>query len=448
MYVNELISAEMATRAGAAGQQRTGSSRLVLTIGRMRFQVLGGFVTAVAIPLVVRSLYETQGLTLHAVDNSLLGTVWAFLFGYFLFRKVTSYPGVKATALILPAFIASYVSVVAIFFLLRLDYSRVQFLASFLLTSAFFYGMFFLIRRARPLELAIVPGGDAERLLSLRFVKWRMLASPQQAAGSGGIVADLRSNLSDDWERFIADSVLRGRPVYNAKDVLESLSGRVHIEHLSENPFGSLAPNLIYASGKRHVDFVLAVAASLLLAPFLLLIALAIRIDSNGPALFRQQRMGYRGQPFTVFKFRTMYNSLSPAQDALAGQADVVDEMTLQDDPRITRLGRWLRKLRIDELPQIINVLRGEMSWIGPRPEALRLSAWYDGIIPFYRYRHVVRPGITGWAQVNQGHVTSLDDADLKLQYDFFYVKNFSLWLDILVLLRTVRVVLTGRGAK
>ena len=104
--------------------------------------------------------------------------------------------------------------------------------------------------------------------------------------------------------------------------------------------------------------------------------------------------------------------------------------------------------MRIDELPQIINIIRGEMSWIGPRPEALKLSTWYEGIIPFYRYRHVVRPGITGWAQVNQGHVTSLDDADVKLQYDFFYVKHFSLWLDILVLLRTVRVVLTGHGAK
>jgi lipopolysaccharide/colanic/teichoic acid biosynthesis glycosyltransferase len=122
--------------------------------------------------------------------------------------------------------------------------------------------------------------------------------------------------------------------------------------------------------------------------------------------------------------------------------------MTQAGDARITRIGRFLRRTRIDELPQILNILKGQMSWIGPRPEALKLSAWYEGQIPFYRYRHIVRPGITGWAQVSQGHVTSLSDADLKLQYDFFYVKNFSLWLDILVLLKTVRVVLTGSGAK
>lgn len=445
MFVNELLSAEMATRTNAVDAQRGASSRLVVTIGRMRFQLLGGFVTAVAIPLVVRSLYEMQDLSL-LIDNSLLGSMWAFLFGYLLFRKVTSYPGVKATALILPAFIASYLSVVAIFFLLRLDYSRVQFLVSFLLTSAFFYGMFFLIRRARPLALSIIPGGDAERLLSLRFVNWKVLSSPQQA-GTGALVADLRSSPSEEWERFIADSVIRGRPVYNAKDVFESLSGRVHIEHLSENPFGALAPNLIYASGKRYLDFMLAAVAVVLLAPVFFLVALAIRLDSKGPALFRQQRMGYRGQPFTVFKFRTMFDA-PPAVDEAPSQPDVTTEMTQQNDARITRLGRWLRRMRIDELPQVINVLRGEMSWIGPRPEAIKLSAWYDGIIPFYRYRHVVRPGITGWAQVNQGHVTSLDDADLKLQYDFFYVKHFSLWLDILVLLKTVRVVLTGRGAK
>jgi lipopolysaccharide/colanic/teichoic acid biosynthesis glycosyltransferase len=130
------------------------------------------------------------------------------------------------------------------------------------------------------------------------------------------------------------------------------------------------------------------------------------------------------------------------------GSETLDSQMTQDRDPRITRLGHFLRKSRIDELPQIINILRGEMSWIGPRPEAVHLSEWYAKNIPFYRYRHLVRPGITGWAQVNQGHVTTLDDADLKLQYDFFYVKNFSLWLDILVLLRTVRVVTSGDGAR
>jgi lipopolysaccharide/colanic/teichoic acid biosynthesis glycosyltransferase len=122
--------------------------------------------------------------------------------------------------------------------------------------------------------------------------------------------------------------------------------------------------------------------------------------------------------------------------------------MTGAGDARITRVGGFLRRARIDEMPQVWNILKGEMSWIGPRPEAEVLSAWYTGDIPFYRYRHVVRPGISGWAQVNQGHVAEVDDIHLKLQYDFFYIKYFSPWLDVLILFRTIRTMLTGFGSK
>jgi lipopolysaccharide/colanic/teichoic acid biosynthesis glycosyltransferase len=123
-------------------------------------------------------------------------------------------------------------------------------------------------------------------------------------------------------------------------------------------------------------------------------------------------------------------------------------DKTLTDDERITRIGSFIRKTRIDELPQIFNILKGDMSWIGPRPETIRLSKWYEKEIPFYRYRHVVRPGISGWAQVKQGHVTEVDDIRLKLEYDMFYVRNFSLWLDLLITVKTVAVIFTGKGAR
>ncbi len=123
-------------------------------------------------------------------------------------------------------------------------------------------------------------------------------------------------------------------------------------------------------------------------------------------------------------------------------------QFTADNDPRITRVGRVLRKYRIDELPQIINILAGEMSWIGPRPEAVELSQWYEREVPFYVYRHIVRPGITGWAQVNQGNVAEVEAATYKLHYDFYYIKHFSPWLDVLITAKTIRTVLTGFGSK
>lgn len=441
MYVNELTAAEYATRSVTGGTDAHAPSRVLLVISRMRFQLLLGLLLAVALPALARGIVDQGDMRLVEVDNSLVGTLWAFLLGYLMFRKVTGYPGVRATAFILPVFVAAYSITALGFMFLRLDYSRLQFLISFGSSVAAFYWVFIMVRRLNRMRLSVIPVGDVSRLLDLRFVRWRTLASPADERVEGGIVVDMKADLSPEWERFIADRALSGTPVYDAKQVFESLSGRVQVEHLSENTFSALSPNSIYASGKRHIDFLVAALAGVLVGPLLVLLAVAIRMESPGPALFRHRRIGYRGREFTVYKLRTM-------REAKSGGESLEAQMTKDGDPRITRLGRFLRKTRIDELPQIINILRGEMSWIGPRPEAVKLSVWYESQIPFYRYRHLVRPGITGWAQVTQGHVTDLSDADLKLQYDFFYVKNFSLWLDILVVLRTIRVVFTGTGAR
>ena len=178
------------------------------------------------------------------------------------------------------------------------------------------------------------------------------------------------------------------------------------------------------------------------LLPFRCLAGSAIKLDSPGPMIFRQSRMGYRAQPFTVYKFRTMQHCTAPTP---AGLDDLV---TKDADARVTRIGRIFRRTRVDELPQIVNILLGQMSWIGPRPEAEKLSRWYEEEIPYYRYRHVVRPGISGWAQTVQGHVADVDSVSTKLNHDFFYIKNFSLWLDLLILAKTLRVMVSGFGSK
>ena len=156
--------------------------------------------------------------------------------------------------------------------------------------------------------------------------------------------------------------------------------------------------------------------------------------------MFRQQRVGFAGRKITVYKFRTM----RPVELADERRAAI----TAEDDDRVTKVGRTLRKLRLDELPQIFNILKWQMSWIGPRPEAEVLSVWYTSELPFYRYRHVVKPGISGWAQVNQGHVAEVGEVHRKLQYDFYYIKYFSAWLDLLILLRTIKTILTGFGSR
>jgi lipopolysaccharide/colanic/teichoic acid biosynthesis glycosyltransferase len=173
--------------------------------------------------------------------------------------------------------------------------------------------------------------------------------------------------------------------------------------------------------------------------PVLLLAALAILLESGLPVLFRQERVGQGGRPFRVLKLRTM---------RVDAEHDGIARWATRGDSRVTRVGRVLRKLRIDELPQLINVLNGEMSLVGPRPERPEFVAQLREEIRFYDLRHSIKPGLTGWAQIRYPYGASIDDARRKLQFDLFYVKNNSLVLDVLILAETVRVVLFGEGAQ
>jgi lipopolysaccharide/colanic/teichoic acid biosynthesis glycosyltransferase len=409
---------------------------------RVRFQYGVALLVAVLIPYGVRYPYEAAVRDLRALDASLIGTLVALTAGYYAFRRTVNYPGVRASYHILPSFAASYGLMLAVFFFGRLDYSRLYFLFSFLLASVWCYVVYFKLRRQQRLTIGVVPCGEVRHLFDIEDVSWISLANPTDGESPyDAIVADLRFDIPDEWERFLADRALAGALVMHVKQMEESLTGRVAIDHLSENNLGSLIPGIVYAKVKRAGDLALSLVALPLLLPLMLIVALLIRLDSAGPALFRQVRMGYRGEVFDMFKFRSMRHA-GDMPDARTAA------MTRDDDARVTRLGRVLRRYRIDELPQIINIIRGEMSWIGPRPEAVALSQWYESELPFYRYRHIVRPGITGWAQVKQGHVADVEDVLWKLQYDFYYIKNFSFWLDLLIVARTIRTVLSGFGAR
>lgn len=413
-------------------------------IQRRTVQLGGGLLLAFALPWFLRLAVMTnppENLLIVSGIANLLGVV----LGYYIFRSLTAYPGIRAGFYILPAFAVSYAIVLTGIVALRYDYSRFLLLAGFSLSCLWFLLVFLLLRRARSPLIGIVPFGEADSLLSVPGAQWAVLNQPRLSAAAPceAIVADFRFDLPDEWDRFLADAALNGKPVYHVKQLRESLSGKVAIDHLSENSFGSLIPNSTYTDLKRLADLVTAAAALVVLAVPLAVCALAVRLDSPGPAFFTQTRIGQAGRPFRIIKLRTMHVGVESA-----GGDGRQSAMTCDEDPRVTRVGRFLRRTRIDELPQVLNILRGEMSWIGPRPEASVLSAWYEAELPFYRYRHIVRPGITGWAQVNQGHVTDMTNVLNKLQYDFYYVKYFSLWLDILIVIATVRTVLTGFGSR
>lgn len=406
---------------------------------RTRYQVALGLVVAVLVPAILRTPLDFFDIPqVQSASRTLIGTAIAVVLGAYFVKRITVYPGGHTPFYAVPAFASAYALVITLFFFFRIDYSRVQFLLSFVLAVLFFFIVLRIERRALRQRYLVLPFGAAPALANLEGADWDLAATPDASlAGFSAVAADLRSDMPPEWERMIAGAALRSVPVYHWKQLAESLTGRVTIEHLSENNLGSLLPSSLYLRFRRLGDVVLTILTLPLTAVLIGIAALAIKVTEGGPVLFRQERVGHRGETFTVIKLRTMTDG------AHQGQA-----FTDDGDSRITPLGRWLRRYRVDELPQIVNILRGEMSWIGPRPEAVALSKWYESQIPFYSYRHIVRPGITGWAAVNQGNVAKLEAATGKLQYDFYYIKHFSPWLDLLIVAKTLKTIATGFGAR
>jgi sugar transferase (PEP-CTERM system associated) len=242
--------------------------------------------------------------------------------------------------------------------------------------------------------------------------------------------------------RELLDCRLSGVLVTDLARYFERVHGQVPIESLKVSW-------LIYGEGfrqnpfrngvKRCLDLILSVLLMVATAPLVLIVVALIALEDGGPVLYRQQRVGYGGRTFTAYKLRSMRHDAE--KDGKAAWATA-------NDTRVTRIGRLIRRARIDELPQLLNVVKGEMSFVGPRPERPEFVAMLTQQIPFYAVRHSVRPGLTGWAQVRYAYGASIEQSVRKLEYDLFYVKNHTLLLDIVILLETVRVVLLGEGAR
>ncbi|MCE8025887.1 sugar transferase [Halomonas sp. MCCC 1A11058] len=352
--------------------------------------------------------------------------------------RLSRFPGTKAYLFILPAITLSFAIALLILKMIGLELTRSSLALSYMTIVTYCLVEYAIDVRLRRLRLAVLPHGRAPALCQHSGVDWQLLQCPDLGqARVDGVVADLRADFPAEWKRFLANCTIHGVPVYHATSAHEMITGRVPLDYLYENEYGSLTPQEDYALIKRGLDTIAVIALSPLLLPAMVLIALVIRLDSPGSAIFTQLRMGYHCRPFIVYKFRSMY---------VDSEGKGFTE--LDCDPRITRVGRVIRKYRLDELPQLFNVLRGEMSLIGPRPESMMLTDVYERDVPFFHYRHLVRPGISGWAQVEQGYAVERDGMIRKLEYDFYYIKHFSFWLDVLIVLRTIKILVTGFGAR
>ena len=410
-------------------------------LDRVGVQLPGALIAAVA-PLFYYTWDPYASTSLLGMLDAYSGSLVSVTLGYYVVTQVTKFPTTHAAASVLPIFTGCFALVLGALAFLGWRFDWAPMFIGFALSVAWLTGVLLVAQKVRRRQFALLPIGDTLSLMSQPGPQWKVLgATPTLPSPCDGVVVDLRADIPGHWEQFLTSCVLSGVPVFHVTQAQEKLSGRLDIRHLSENMLTSHDPHHAYLAMKRLIDTLSAAAAVILLSPLLLLVALAIKLDSPGPAMFTQARMAKGGKTFTIYKFRTMKIGTSAPQSRN-------DAMTRDRDPRITRLGAFLRKSRIDELPQVLNILKGEMSWIGPRPEAIPLAQWYESQLPFYQYRHIVPPGITGWAQVNQGHVTDPSDVLDKLHYDFFYIKNFSLWLDLLIVLKTLRTMLTGFGAR
>lgn len=403
------------------------------------FQAFAGLVSLWIIsilPYIGNYLPVVSGKTFQ---NTVAGTSIVLVSADFVIRKFLRFPGTQAIAYILPTVLLSYGILLVVFVASRLDYSVVLLSTGFAWTVIWSFGLYFLSIRYRISRFALVPFGDTRKISELSGAEFTILSSPDlESRRFNGIIADLHSSkLTSEWAGFLAQCTLHRIPVYHTKQVIESLTGRVQIRHLSESEFGTLLPSENYEVFKRMIDIIGALVFLPLFLLVMVLVGTWIKFDSSGPVLFTQHRIGFRGRPFLMYKLRTMYVNHQGRGFTLG-----------KSDPRITRAGRFLRRFRIDELPQLINVLLGQMSFIGPRPESTELTNSYEKNVPFFAYRHVVRPGLSGWAQVNQGYAAETDAMKIKLEYDFYYIKHFSFWLDTLITFKTLKTILTGFGAR
>lgn len=422
--------------SGRAREIRSAPQRFIETW----IDAIGGFLFCVVMPIPFYATGEPFTKGFGATEQTILATAFAYTMVWYAGRRLDTFP--RATlqgnlSYVAPVATFAYAMIAVVLVLLRSEYSRIQLFGSGTLAMIWMAAIAQLRARYLTRHYAVVPTSLIAAMPEQPTCKWLEFDDVQ----TGGvrvdaIVADLGADLTEAQLSALANAAIAGVPVLDRRFILESLTGRTPLGGLTPNEFGALLPSRQYLLVRRAIEIVFTIICLPLLLPLIASIAIVVRLDSPGPIFFLQPRVGRRGRVFRMVKFRTMYHG--------AGGPS----FTATKDPRVTRAGGFLRRSRLDELPQLVNVLRGDMSWVGPRPEALTLDQQYVREIPHFALRGIVRPGVTGWAQINQGYAHDHDEMRSKLEYDLYYLKHCSLWLDVVIVLRTFAVIFGGTGAR
>jgi lipopolysaccharide/colanic/teichoic acid biosynthesis glycosyltransferase len=409
-------------------------------LAREVVKLSGAILFAAVMPFFLR-FGMSEHVRLWDQTQTSLYVILAVILSQLIIGKLSHYPGQDPLSSVLPGIVGGFAIVLLIIVSGHLPYARSLMLSGFLLAAVWYSFVSAVWLRKHKPRLAVVPVGDIASLEHLTSAEWLTLSRPTLPSSIekiDGIVADLTADMSKQWTDFVISCATRGTAIYDLHRSRELMTGRVTLKQVGGIGVNALLPQRGYITAKAAIDFAAAVT---LLPAFLLVIGvmtIAIKLDSRGPVFYVHKRIGYRGRQFYCYKLRSMYTDADRAGPSF----------TANGDARITRVGRVIRKYRIDELPQIFNILKGEMSWIGPRPEAVSLATEYERHIPFYAFRHAVKPGISGWAAIRQGNVAEVEAATVKLEHDFFYIKNISPSLDAFIAAKTVWTMLTGFGSR
>ncbi|MGF1903775.1 exopolysaccharide biosynthesis polyprenyl glycosylphosphotransferase [Aliivibrio salmonicida] len=378
-----------------------------------------------------------------ASSNTVSNSFWLVGICYLIIANllplISKYLLVERKYYIFPVTLSVYTLAFILILMLRIDYSRYVISIGLMISFIWFYVSAILREPHKKLYLSAIGNFKPENIEDHKNIELSYLSSPYNVLDiSSGLVTDLHGELTAEQEKFIADCSVNNIPVFHIESIREMVSGRVQVNHLSENAIGTLQPNPLYHVFKRFWESLLILVTLPITLPIMLVTALLIKLENPGTAMFIQERIGQGGKVFKIYKFRSM----------TVKQKNAGDKFATEEQARITKVGKVIRKVRIDELPQFFNVLKGEMALIGPRPEQESFVKQFEEDIPFYGYRHMVKPGITGWAQTVQGYADDTDSTRVKLSYDLYYIKHISFWLDANIVFKTIRTMLTGFGAK